>query len=151
MRDSVGVYHWYDWTFSPVPNEELVYAVGRNVNEYMQRTRREQEALLDVTPDAIIVLNRDRTIRYCNRSARSLFGYELDDIRNEPITKVMPEFDNRFPGEIDLDSGNQVEFKKQPINGLHQSGSQYPLSICLSGVQIGLSVLTACCIRKMGD
>ena len=151
MLDTQGNYHWYDWTFSPVPNEELVYAVGRNVNQYMRRTRREQELLLNATPDAIVILNRDRTIRYANRAACSLFGYDVDQIRNQHVAKLMPEFDSRFPPDVDLESSRPLEFRKQSIAGLHCTGTEYPLSICLSGVQIGLSVLVACCIRKVAD
>jgi two-component system, NarL family, sensor histidine kinase DevS len=48
------------------------------------------EQLFDYLPDAVFVLNRDRTIRRANARSAELFGYERDELVGMPFEALVP-------------------------------------------------------------
>lgn len=48
-------------------------------------------AVLDITSDAIVVVNRRGEIRHYNAAAEMLFGYDRNDILGQPVEVLLPE------------------------------------------------------------
>ena len=57
-------------------------ALGRGEGDF--------DRLLDAVPDALVGVDRAGVIRYVNRRAQSLFGYERDDLVGQPIETLVP-------------------------------------------------------------
>jgi PAS domain S-box-containing protein len=51
----------------------------------------DMESLLEAVPDALVGVDRQGVIRYVNRHAQSLFGYQREDLVGKPIETLVPE------------------------------------------------------------
>jgi PAS domain S-box-containing protein len=107
------------------------------------------ESLLEVVPDALVGMDQEGVIRFVNRQAESLFGYDRDDLVSQPIELVLPEplwqiyvehQDAYFSDPRTRSSGLELV-----LSGLHKDGTELPLNISLSHIDTGdvLLVLTA--------
>ena len=56
-----------------------------------EQARGTTETILSMTPNMIIVVNRDCLIREFNHTAEALFGVARDKVMNRPISAVMPD------------------------------------------------------------
>lgn len=78
-----GTYVWLEWTFTPLDEHGMVYAVARNVTE---RKRVEDElrmfqTLAEMAPDSVAVATLDGVIIYANPAHRAAIGYGADETR----------------------------------------------------------------------
>src|SRR5271155_6128816 len=48
------------------------------------------QSLLDVVPDAILIVNRAERIVVANSQAETLFGYTREELRGRPVELVIP-------------------------------------------------------------
>ena len=92
--------------------------------------------LVEVLPDAILVINREGQIVLVNTQCELLFGYHRDDLLGKVVEVLLPEsmrephrgFRDRFfadPRVRPMGSG-------QVLPGLHRDGSALALDINLS-------------------
>ena len=49
------------------------------------------KAMLDVTSDAIVVVDGHGEICHCNKAAEALFGYQLSEVTGKPVEILLPE------------------------------------------------------------
>jgi PAS domain S-box-containing protein len=72
-----GSYRWLSWNVYPVPGEQRVFAVARDVTRKMQIEERlaEQAALLDIAHEAILVKGLDDRIIFWNKGAERTYGW----------------------------------------------------------------------------
>jgi len=120
------------------------------------------ESLLEAVPDALVAVDRLGVIRYVNRRAQSLFGYERDDLVGQPIETLVPESvrpghpahrDAYFagPGTRRPEPGRQGTIEQKPavsprcLRGRHRDGTEFPLNLSLSqsNTEDGLLVIAA--------
>jgi len=120
------------------------------------------EGLLDAVPDALVGVDRAGVIRYVNRRARSLFGYERDDLVGQPIETLVPESvrpghpahrEAYFsgPGTRRPEPDPQGTIEQKPavsprcLRGRRRDGTEFPLNLSLSqsNTEDGLLVIAA--------
>lgn len=68
-------------------SESLRQAVEARTAE-LQRTKERAEAILNNSPDAILLLSADSTIQTCNEAFYTLFGYDRDEIYGQPLAHL---------------------------------------------------------------
>jgi PAS domain S-box-containing protein len=96
-------------------------------------------ALLDSTPDGMLLVDRTGRILLLNRQAEALFGYSRDEVRGQPVEVLLPE---RFRGGH---VGHRSGFMAQPrtramgagleLFGLRRDGEEFPVEISLSPLE----------------
>lgn len=91
-RHKNGSYRWLEWMTSPVVEENMLYAVARDITE---RRATEQKLLLqaqmiDMLKDSIISTDLDGFVKTWNRGAERLFGYASFDAIGKHISFVYP-------------------------------------------------------------
>ncbi|MBW3598976.1 MAG: SpoIIE family protein phosphatase [Planctomycetes bacterium] len=81
-RDAQGAYHWLEWMSTPIPEENTVFAVARDVSqqvrieqELIAREQRER-AILENTSAVIYVKGPDGRYQYVNQQFADRFGLE---------------------------------------------------------------------------
>jgi len=113
----------------------------------------ELRKLLDTTPDALIVIEREGEIVLVNRQAERLFGYPRGELIGSSIERLLPE---RFRQAHGL---HREHFGANPhvrpmgagldLYGLTRDGREIPVEISLSPIAMGERMLFASAIRDI--
>ncbi|MBD2441026.1 PAS domain S-box protein [Nostoc sp. FACHB-110] len=104
-----GSYKWLEWKSVANRDQNLLFAVARDVTERKQAEQQLQEQaamlqrqadLLELTYEAIIVRDRQGAITYWNRGAETMYGWQ----REEAFNHITHSFlHTQVPAGIDLD------------------------------------------------
>jgi PAS domain S-box-containing protein len=125
-------------TSSPIRDHrgELVGAsiVARDATARHQ-AEEQLRALLEVPPDAVVIIDPDGTINAVNTQATSTFGYPASEMVGQPVEMLIPE---RFRGQ------HRLAFTASPAQrpmgtglesyGRRSDGSEFPVYVQLSTI-----------------
>jgi PAS domain S-box-containing protein len=124
--------------------------------------------LLESVPDAVVGVDRQGLIRYVNRRANSLFGYDRDELVGHHIETLVPEsirpghpahrnayFATHVARRPPPDPEKTVDQKKltspKCLHGRHHDGSEFPLNLSLSQIDTEDGMLVIAVVRDMTD
>ena len=109
--------------------------------------------LIEIAADAILVVNQDGVIENLNQSAAELFGYEKAELRNQSVSKLMPE---RLRMIHDL---HRAEYIAEPAKrkmgdhsstlALHKSGREFLIAASLSAIKVESGYNILCIVREV--
>ncbi|MEL7499585.1 MAG: PAS domain S-box protein [Planctomycetota bacterium] len=152
MQASDGSFHWFSWTVTPLVDEGITVAIGRNIDALV-RKRDEFANLLEAAPEAIVVVNLDHTIHRVNRHATNLFGYTEAELIGQPIDVLVPQryhrplqtFLDNYRANVDVEPLMQ----RDNLLGRHKDGNRFGLGIRLSPVESEDGTRIVSTIRRM--
>ena len=120
------------------------------------------ESLLEAVPGALVGVDRAGVIRYINRVAQLLFGYDRDDLVDQPIETLVPDSvrpghpahrEAYFagPGTRRPEPDREGTIERKPaasprcLRGRRRDGTEFPLNLSLSQIDTedGLLVIAA--------
>lgn len=111
--------------------------------------------LLESMPDGIVMVNSAGRIVFSNTQAECLFGYRSGTMRGKPIETLLP---GRYR---EAHVGHRSHYFTQPrtrtmgmgleLYGLRQDGSEFPVEISLSPLQIEEGTLVMSAIRDSSE
>jgi PAS domain S-box-containing protein len=111
--------------------------------------------LLDVVPDAVLVVRRDGTIAYANRQAEQMFGYGRDELLRCDLETLIPQ---RFrEGHLHHRAAYFGDPHVRPmgsgleLQGLRKDGSEFPAEISLSSIETAEGVHAVSTIRDVSE
>jgi PAS domain S-box-containing protein len=109
------------------------------------------KSLLDLSPDATVVVDAEGTIVFVNAQIAQTFGYSPQDLTGLPVELLLPE---RFRGGH---AQHRARFALQPkpramgegltLFGRHKDGHEFPVEISLSPVQSDEGPLVVAAVR----
>ena len=112
-------------------------------------------ALLETTPDAVVVVDSAGTIVYANRLIEELFGYRPRTLVGRPVETLVPA---KARGRHD---GHRADYGREPtmrtmgsgsdLLGLHRSGREFPVDISLSPIELDEGRLVIAAVRDMTE
>jgi protein-histidine pros-kinase len=112
-------------------------------------------SLLESTPDGIVLANATGRIVYANSQAEQLFGYQRGELRGQAVELLLPE---RFrAGHVQHRAGyfHQPRVRAMgaglELNGRRKDGSEFPVEISLSPLQVEEGTLVMSAIRDISD
>ena len=118
-----------------------------------RRLEEKFRGLLEASPDAMVVANRDGRIVLVNKRAQRLFGYRPEELIGQPIELLAPErFRRRHAAQrADYSTAPRVREMGSGLElyGRRKDGSEFPVDISLGPVQTDQGVLIASAIRDM--
>ena len=119
--------------------EALTAATGDSESQLLA-SKRQLEALLETTPDALVFMSEDRVIKVVNSRAEQVFGRDRRALIGSRVTELAaPEHRVRL-GEnlamgmaMSMDSEETLRFD---LTGLRASGETFPADVQLSRLEI---------------
>jgi PAS domain S-box-containing protein len=111
--------------------------------------------ILEFLPDGIIVTGADEAIRYVNRAAERLFGFERAELLGKGLDVLVP---SRFRAVHRLHTQEYFSAPQvRPMGiglelvGLRKDGSEVPIEISLAPYQAGGERLSIACVRDVTE
>jgi protein-histidine pros-kinase len=111
--------------------------------------------LLELVPDAIVIINETGHVVLFNKQAEAMFGHASAAVIGRPIETLLPE---RFRGgHVDHRVGYITAPRVRPmglgleLHGLRSNGEEFPVQISLSTLEVEGGRLAMSAIRDMSD
>jgi PAS domain S-box-containing protein len=111
--------------------------------------------LLDLSPDALVIVDQAGTIVLVNEQAVSLFGYRREEVQGKPLEMLLPE---RLRS---LHTAHREHYFAEPrtrsmgmgleLLGRCQDGREFPVDISLRPVLLDNQPLTIAAIRDVSE
>jgi PAS domain S-box-containing protein len=135
-RSKDGSYRWLEWNSRADMGSELIYAVARDVTDQQRAAEAEARlsAIVRSSADAIIGLSPQGTVTSWNPAAERLYGYSVDEVIGEPLTKLIPP-DRADEQRMLLDrvqAGDTIEHFE--TRRRRQDGTEFDASLSMSQV-----------------
>ena len=128
----------------------------RLADEALQKSEQKYRALLEAAPDGIVVANGDGRITEVNRQTEMMFGYEWDELVDEPVELLIPErlrqahVRHRKVYAADPRTRTMGAGLDQ-FTGRRKDGSEFSIDVALSTVEQGEGALTMAVIRDITE
>lgn len=95
-------------------------------------------ALIDESPDGILMVNKDGEIVRANSSASKLFGYSQYDLTTMTIEQLVPtrvrSYHAKYRGMYERTGGSRSMGSGLDLTGLRRDGEEFPIDVSLSKV-----------------
>jgi PAS domain S-box-containing protein len=136
-----GGWRWILFSAQADLEDQILFAVGKDISdrwrdeEELRDSAQRFETVTESVNDAIVSAEEDGRIAFWNDGARSIFGYEQEDILGRDLTTLMPE---RFVEAhrkglaryVETGRGNVVG-RTIELVGVRSDGSEFPLELSL--------------------
>ncbi|HEX7537319.1 MAG TPA: PAS domain S-box protein [Dermatophilaceae bacterium] len=113
----------------------------------------EFEGLLEAVPDALVVVDKAGVIRFVNRRAESMFGYEPNDLVGKPVETLVPESARQVHvthrGDYHASLATRHMGTELPLSGQRRDGTRFAVDIALSHLETGEGMLVIAAVRDM--
>jgi PAS domain S-box-containing protein len=127
----------------------------RRVEQELRDAARRFETVTESVNDAIVSTEEDGRIAFWNDGARSVFGYEPEDVLGKELTILMPERfhdDHRRGFARYLRTGQaHVIGRTIELVGLHSDGTEFPLELSLGEWRRGVGRAFTGVIRDLSE
>ena len=161
-----GAYYWFPPTHGLRGKQSadliaLAVFVGIGVlfsalNEALHRRRRQMDALLDHSLDAVIVADREGRIVTWNPKAEQLFGWSRDEVLGQSLadTIVPPslrEAHRRGIAHYLATGEGPVLNRLIELSARRRDGTEIPVEIAITPVRLGGAVIFSAFLRDISD
>jgi PAS domain S-box-containing protein len=109
--------------------------------------------LLESAPDAIVIVDQNGRLNMINAQTEKWFGYSRSELLGQPVEKLLPK---RFQIQHVVNRENYIkEPSSRPMSvqgelfAMRKDGSEFPVEISLSPLNIGQSTLVTSIIRDI--
>ncbi len=144
---SLGAMEFFSRDVRP-PDEALLHmmqSLGSQIGQFIERRRaedslRESEdryrVVAETASDAIITIDTNSRIVFINRIAEHIFGHKLEEMLNQDLTMLMPDYLRHLHHagiERYVETGQRhISWDGVELPGLHKEGHEIPLEVSFS-------------------
>ena len=151
-RHQDGSYRWLSWTCTSAQEDGLLYATAIDVTE-SKRAEYWFRGLLESSPDATVIIDRQGIIVLVNAFAERLFGYSRDDLLGHPIEILVPRHLRKVHGAHR--EGFLAHPRVRPMGtgisfpALRKNGTEFPAEISLGPLSSDEGTFVFCTVRDI--
>ncbi len=113
------------------------------------------QAVLEATPDALVMVDDQGRITLVNRQMEQMFGYERHEILGEPVEKLLPErLRGRHPalrGEYLTRPHSRPMGADMDLFAVRKDGTEFPVEISLSPLEMEGATVVVAAIRDVSE
>ncbi|GBD88004.1 autoinducer 2 sensor kinase/phosphatase LuxQ [bacterium BMS3Abin03] len=133
--------------FQKDSQSDLIYIYGRDVtdvkraNEALQESDEKIEKITEAAIDAIIMINENAKVSYCNKAAERMFGYTKSEMLNKNIHNLIAPLRYRDAANkalinfIQTGKGKAIR-QSIELSGLKKDNTEFPIELSLSSLKI---------------
>jgi PAS domain S-box-containing protein len=150
-RHADGSYRWLNWTATPSVEEDLIYAVARDVTgERLEREARTQlAAIVESTDDAVIGETLDGVITSWNPAAERIFGFSAEETIGRTVALIYPADQAQDVETSMARVRSGLAVKDHQRTGIRKDGTRLYLSVTTSPLRdSGATVIGAATIAR---
>lgn len=118
-------------------------------------SRKSLTGLLEISPDALVVVDRSGAIQMVNEQAEALFGYERSELPGQPLAVLLPaNFRERHAVQVEHFFATP---RTRPVGtglqltGRRKDGTEFPVDISLRPVQVGQMLYVVGGVRDLSE
>jgi two-component system sensor kinase FixL len=128
--------------------------VGRDVTT-QKRNESQLRAFFELSPDAIVIIDNDRSIRFANTMASTLFDYSHKELIGRAISDLLPDVVwRRYTGDKQAESvtshtqkmGNELD-----LSARKSDGRLFPVEIGISPIEDAGKTLLLATVRDISE
>lgn len=135
--------------------EQLIRQQEETVRDALQQKQSEEKfrGLLEAAPDSMVVVDQRGIIQLVNSQTEKLFGYDRSEIIGQSVETLVPE--HLRQKHVLHREGYYVEHPARPMGiglelfGRRKDGSEFPVEISLSPLELGEDLLVSAAIRDV--
>lgn len=109
--------------------------------------------IINLEPDAILLVNLERDIRLVNSQAEELFDYTREEMCQVNLDTLIPErFRYQHQANVSrffANPSNRQMGTQMDLYALKKDGTEFPVDISLSPLNTGEELLVACAVRDI--
>lgn len=138
-----------------------IVAIARDITERVRQCEALQQSearfreLLEASPDALVLVDRQGRIVIVNTQTESMFGYRREELLGQPVEILMPE--RLREAHVQYRGGFNAHPFVRPLGtahdfvGLRKDGSEVPLDILLSPLETPEGPAVIAALRDISD
>lgn len=120
----------------------------------LSRTERQFQDVLEAAPEAAVVIDKEGRMVLVNAQTEKLFGYSRDELLGSGIATLLPERDReRYAGHPQSFFAQAAPASGEGFSllGRRKDGSEFPIEIGLSPLEMGNEALVSGAIRDVTE
>jgi two-component system cell cycle sensor histidine kinase/response regulator CckA len=112
------------------------------------------KALMEASPDTLLVIDTEGCMLYCNTRVFEMFGYRVEELLGQPLDLLFP------PDKVELYSQYRQQYRGNPeawnarrpmdLVCLHKNGQQIPVDVGLTRTKFDGKDVTMATVRDIG-
>ena len=129
------------------------YGVTRDITDLMS-LRRQIEAILQTSNDAIVLLDSDGNTVLANPAVETLFGYPPESLlggRFSRLIRPQETLAQAISADTPTDGDEALVGRAVEVSGLRKSGSSFPLELSISKVELESRWFTVAIVRDITE
>ena len=133
-----------------------LFAISAGAEMERQRSSRRFHDLFEFSPDAIVITDRDGTVRLANCKAEAMFGWSRTDLAGQDIELLIPaegRARHRLLREHFLasDPTPALPPDRSDLRAKRKDGTVFPVEIALGTIETGDGLMIAAAIRDVTE
>ncbi len=157
---------WWRISLKPIINEQeginRLLITGHDITtkielaHKLELTRSRFVSVIEAAYDCIITINQKERIVLFNSAAQDLFGYSEEEIIGQSIEMLVPaQFRKNHSDHVDRFASSPIKSRQMEernrVYGLHKNGSEFPVEIAISKINVGGMVEFTAIVRDISD
>jgi len=113
----------------------------KKINDNLTLSEAYANSIIDVVPEAILVINSQGEIIRSNVLTEQVFGYNQDEMSGQPIEMLIPKrfHDNHqvFRQQCMMNASHRMGSERGDLFAQHKNGHDFPVEVGLSPLAVG--------------